>query len=47
MPVPIRIHLGHGSEEDGEDVGKAEVEEHHFCQRPVLFVVIVLDEGHL
>ena len=30
VPVPTRIHLGHGSEADGDDMCKAEVEEYNF-----------------
>ena len=47
VPVSIGIHLGHCSETYGDDMCKAEVEEHNFYKGPILFVVVVLDEGNL
>ena len=45
MPIFGGVQLGHRGEENGEHVSEAEVEEHHLDQRPVLLVVVVLDEG--
>lgn len=46
VPVFSRIELRHCWEENGQNVGEAEVEENNLHQGPVLLIIVILDEAH-
>ncbi len=42
-PIVARVYLSHHNEQNGEEMGKAEVEDEGFDERPILFIVVVLN----
>jgi hypothetical protein len=46
VPIVCGIYIRHGGEEDGEYMSEAKVEEHNLNQRPILLVMIVLNEAN-
>lgn len=46
-PVGTGIEVGHADQDDGQHVREAEVEQENLAQRPILLVVVVLDEEDL
>ena len=46
-PIIRRIHTRHSQEKNGQDVGEAKVENEDLDQRPILLIVVILNEVHL